>query len=381
MANKFTACMEITNTAIKLLLGYELGGKPVVVFTHYEPLEPGIIQHYGISKPDALSEALKAMQTLKIEDEKIEIKLSNVNLIVPSLGLKVYQSEKSFTVVSPDEKVGDADITNLISLLQKENVPSGYTISNIIPIAFQLDDGRRFATPPLGFVSKSVMVKAMIHTLPEPLRGQYAIAVNAVGYRVLKSNVSVYCAAKYYSTMPNVPKSYLLLDIGAGSTDLALIGDTEPYAATCFAKGGDDLTTLIAERFGISFEDAENLKVNYGYHEVNMRYKPILIKGIDENGNPKNYYQNDLNAVIKEFFGVYLTEISAGLSTFLDRYAGKDFVKTLPLIVAGGGAKLVGLLDFLKGAFEGREVLVVTPDTIGARDPSMVNLLGMLMCA
>ncbi len=112
-----------------------------------------------------------------------------------------------------------------------------------------------------------------------------------------------------------------------------------------------------------------------------MHYKPILIKGMDQDGNTKNFYQSDLNNVIREFFGVYLTEVTAGLSTFLDRYAGRDFVKSLPLIVAGGGAKLVGLELFLQKAFEGREILVVTPDTIGARDPSMVNLLGMLMCA
>ena len=381
MPNKFSACMEITNAAIKLVLGYELGGKPVVVYTHYAPLENGIITRYQISKPDALSEALSELKTIKIPDEKISINLSNINLIVPCLGLKVYQSDKSFLVVSPDEKVGDADIANLISLLQKENVPAGQTISNIIPIAFQLDDGRRFSNPPLGFVSKSLMVKAMIHTLPEPLRGQYAIAANAVGFRVQKSNISVYCAAKYYATVAGMPKSYLLVDIGACSTDLALIGDTEPYAATCFAKGGSDLTNFLAERFNISSDDAENLKVNYGYREIHMAYKPVLIKGYDENGDPKNYYQNDLNIAIKDFFATYLKEIAAAISTLLDRYSGSDFVKKIPFVIAGGGAKLVGLIGFLNAAFPEREIIIGTPDTIGARDPSMVNLLGMLMCA
>ncbi|MBQ2070059.1 MAG: hypothetical protein II467_03925, partial [Bacilli bacterium] len=56
-------------------------------------------------------------------------------------------------------------------------------------------------------------------------------------------------------------------------------------------------------------------------------------------------------------------------------------VKKIPFVIAGGGAKLVGLIGFLNAAFPDREIIIGIPDTIGARDPSMVNLLGMLMCA
>ena len=375
---KIQGCLEVSNVAIKLLLGYPLNGTPIVLYTKKIPLPKGTVSHGTLKDIDAAVACLKELREFKDDSEKIDLKLDNILLVIPSIGLKVYSNDKNFLVAGQDGKITRLDIANLLSLLKKDPVPAGNTIVDIIPIIFQLDDGSRFDRPPLDRISGSITVKAMIHCLPETVSGQYQTMANAAGYRVKKTGVSVYCAAKYFATIPDAPKNYLLLDIGARSTDLALIGDKAPYSATSFARGGDDLTEAIAEAFGISVEDAESLKVDHGYDTRVLSYRPPLIKGIDkESGAPKNYYQKDLNEVIEEYFETFLSELSASINLVLEKHNNPQF-NALPFMLTGGASELKGLQDFLRKAFPTREPILIRPTAIGARDPGFTNLLGML---
>ena len=379
MEVKRLGCLEITNVSIKLLIGYKLDDAPIVLYTKTIPLEKGIVSHGMVSNMDSAVSTLKELRDIRDEDEKISLNLENVCLVIPSIGLKVYSNDKNFLVSREDGVIEQIDIANLISLLRKEPVPNGNAIADIIPIVFQLDDGRRFSQPPIGMTSGSITVKAMVHTLPESLAGQYQTIANAAGYRVKKSAVSVYCAAKYFASIPEAPKNYLLLDIGALSTDLALIGDREPYSATSFARGGQNLTEMIADAFSISLADAEALKVNHGYQTRSLSYKPPIIKGYDkETGNPKYFYQKDLNAIIEAYFETFLSELSASLKVVLERHTNPQF-DALPFLLSGGGSELYGLADFLRKAFPTREVIFIRPTAIGARSPAYTNLLGMLL--
>ena len=348
---KIQGCLEVSNVAIKLLLGYPLNGTPIVLYTKKIPLPKGTVSHGTLKDIDAAVACLKELREFKDDSEKIDLKLDNILLVIPSIGLKVYSNDKNFLVAGQDGKITRLDIANLLSLLKKDPVPAGNTIVDIIPIIFQLDDGSRFDRPPLDRISGSITVKAMIHCLPETVSGQYQTMANAAGYRVKKTGVSVYWA---------------------------LIGDKEPYSATSFARGGDDLTEAIAEAFGISVEDAESLKVDHGYDTRVLSYRPPLIKGIDkESGAPKNYYQKDLNEVIEEYFETFLSELSASINLVLEKHNNPQF-NALPFMLTGGASELKGLQDFLRKAFPTREPILIRPTAIGARDPGFTNLLGML---
>ena len=230
MDTKPLACLEITNVGIKLLIGYALNNQPVVLYSRFFPLEPGVISQGQISKADALSEGLRGVVNLSDEDEKLHINVQNVNLVIPSTGLKVFSCEKRFNVADPDGKIEVVDISHLISLAKQDELPEGYAASDIIPILFALEDGRHFAVPPLGYVSSSIAMKAMIHAVPEKMHGTHQVAVNGASLRVTKSCVSVYCAAKYLETRDDLPKDCLYIDMGAKNTDIALIGNANVFA-------------------------------------------------------------------------------------------------------------------------------------------------------
>ena len=379
MDTKPSACLEITNVGIKLLIGYALNNQPVVLYKRFVPLEPGVVSQGQISKIDSLNEGLKKLVNVSDEDEKLHINVQNVYLVTPSMGLKVFSSEKRFNVAGADGKIEDVDITHLISLVKQDALPPGYSISDIIPVVFALEDGRHFAVPPLGYVSSSIAMKAMIHAVPEKMHGTHQMAVNGASLRVLKSCVSVYCAAKYLETRDDLPKDCIYFDMGAKNSDIALVGNANVFASMSFAKGGEDLTNAIAAAFRISREDADALKRNHGYCTRSLSYKPVLINGQDESGAVKAYYQSDLNAVISAFYETYLREVRAALSALFEKYKDRDFVNSIPFVISGGASKLAGLDIILREAFPNREITFLMPTAIGARDPGMVNLLGMLI--
>ena len=222
-------------------------------------------------------------------------------------------------------------------------------------------------------------MKAMIHAVPEKMHGTHQVAVNGASLRVTKSCVSVYCAAKYLETRDDLPKDCLYFDMGAKNTDIALIGNANVFACIGFPKGGEDLTEAIANTFHVSYEDAQALKHNHGYSTRSLSYKPVLINGTDDSGFPKSYYQDDLNAVIRSYYATYLKEVKAAMATLFEKYKGQAFINSIPFILSGGASKLAGLDILLSEAFPERKIIFLIPTAIGARDPGMTNLLGMLI--
>jgi hypothetical protein len=88
------------------------------------------------------------------------------------------------------------------------------------------------------------------------------------------------------------------------------------------------------------------------------------------------YFQQDLNQAIVEWVDDYLPHLNAAIDTTLKNMGnGKD---SLPILFTGGSSRLNGLLKILKNHFQSRKLLVVTPRSIGAREPKWSPLLGLV---
>ncbi len=374
-----TACFEISSDSIKLLIGYELDGKPIVLYRRKKDM-PGLIKDGQIADPNALIKTLAEFHNVNDEAAYLKISISEICLVLPSVGLVVYDNEKTTNVVAPNNEIAKIDVANVISLVRKESIPGGNTIVDIIPDEFILDEGRRFGNPPLGEKSKSLTVLAKIHTLPETLYSTYNRLINQAGFRIRKAAVSVYCLAELFKTFPELPSSYLLVDMGSRLTSVSFIGDGSPYSSVSFYNGGDDLTEAIASSFDCPFAAAERLKVEYGYKSKIRRYDPCLPLGERSEGE---FHQADLNSVITSYFDSYKITLTNAVNALLGRYEkkyGKRF-DAIPVVFTGGASSLNGIEGFMKDAFPARECFFPVPKAIGARDGGFATLLGLLLAS
>lgn len=372
------AFFEISSDSIKLIVGYELNGSPIVLYTK-EVKVPNLLDENKAINKEALNEAFASFHNIKDEKEKLNIAITRINLVLPSVGLQVYQNDKTTNVVDQNNEITKLDITNVISLVSKESVPGDYSIVDIIPDEFIIDSGERFSNPPLGKKSTSLTIKAKVHCLPSGVDSFYHNCANSCGYRLLKRCVSCYCASTLLATYPELPRSYVLIDMGSRLTSVSLVGDASPYENASFYLGGYDLDKKIAREFGVDLATASKLKKRLGYDDRKTSYSFGVAEGLDASSNKVTYYQKDLNQVISSYFEEYFKTLENALNSIFSKYGNK--FDNLPFILIGGASKLNGLSSLFASNFPNRNIYFVTPKTIGARDPSYVNLLGLVLAS
>lgn len=370
--DNLTACYEISSDGIKVLIGYELGGAPVVLFKTRRAL-PGLIKDGQITDPNALIRALADLHTLSDEPSHLRIQISKICCVLPSVGLMVYEAEKTTNVVAPNNEIAKIDVTNVISLVKKEVIPGSNVTVDIIPDSFAVDDGRVFSDPPLGVRSTSLSVHAKIHFLPDAVYSTYNRILNQAGYRIQKASVSAYCIAELFKTYEDLPSTYLLVDMGGRLTTVALIGEGAPYASASFYSGGDDLTDAIATSFSCAYDAAERVKCEFGYREKLREYEPALPLGEGSDV----FYQKDLNAVISSFFESYVAMLGNAFSALRSRFKGS--LDELPVVFTGGSAAMPGFDGLMKTAFPTHVAYNPLPRCIGARERGFAPLLGLLL--
>ncbi len=163
----------------------------------------------------------------------------------------------------------------------------------------------------------------------------------------------------------------VVMDVGSGTTDIAVVDDGGVEGTKMFNIGGGAFTRQIAEKLGLDFEDAEKLKLL----ESNPKMKPELRKKI--------------NDAINQTLPVWISGVQLALEEFKK-------VEALPtkILLCGGGVGLdqipesLATLDWYKSLpFSRRPIIhIITiqdiPDTKNSTnidlDHSFATAIGLL---
>lgn len=381
MESKNVACLEISSSMAKFAIGTFIGGEPVLIYYDEKPVR-GALQDGLIRDPERIKEAIMPFSKVADESLRVKVNTSSLSLIVPPLGLKVYQSNKTTNVVAPTGLIDRIDITNVMSLVQKDSIPSGNLTVDIIPDEFQIDGGKRYANPPIGEKSNTLTVYSKIHTLPESVLRGFRLVSEEAGFRLSRISVAPYAASQLLLCDKSLPHDYVLVDLGAHLTSVSLIGANSLFSSLSFPKGGDDLSESISNAFGLSFEEAARLKETFGYDERKTSFNRPLSYSVDENGKKELVYQKDLNNALLSFFESYNPLLSNALSQILEKQGderAKVLFASLPIIFIGGGSLLYGIDKLLKKPLMSHPATYYVPSVLGGRDPRLANLLGLIV--
>lgn len=184
----------------------------------------------------------------------------------------------------------------------------GYKISN--PIGFQ---GRDVAVQIYTAFAPMVHIGALERVADELSLELLAVAAEpfAVSRSVLGDDASSNFTA-------------ILVDVGGGTTDIAVVNDGGVEGTKMFGIGGRSFTRTIASDMDLGYKDAEKLKLNI----ENDSIKPQVKKQLDES--------------VEKTLEVWISGVELALSEF-------DSVDHLPhrLLLCGGGASLSRLVDAL----------------------------------
>lgn len=373
---KPTAAIEISSAEIKLVVGYEIDGQPIVLYAMRKPID-AFVERGQIVNLIGLIDALREIKEIKDATAKLKLTISEAIFLLPPLGLEVYQSDKTTNVVSPTGTVEAIDISNVVSLVRKEVIPHGGQIIDIVPDAFALDNGVALSSQPLGEKSNSLSISAKIHALPFSVIENFRRAFKEADIVVKRALVAPHAATYLLAQDLALPTSYLLIDMGAEVTTVSLIGDRTLFSSTYFEKGGKDLTTAIMANLNLPFDEAEKLKRRYGIDHRPMSFYPTIAQSVDIEGVEKQYTTEDLNRVTEQFVYDYLVSLKQAINSLMSGY-DKKYLK-MPFVISGGLGRLSGLDELIIEAFPDNKIHFCIPKAIGARHQTYVNTLGAIL--
>ena len=376
---KYISAIEVSDTEVRLAVGYVKNNKVNLIHVAERPIR-GLVSHGEIVDFQTLSSIIASMKEFKDETTKEKITINEVTLVLPSLGLNVFQSAKTSNIVSPYSQIAQIDIENVVSLVQKEAIPGGSEIVDIIPDSFILERGRSFINPPINEKSNNITIKAKIHTLPTRVIQDYKRLLDNARMKVRRMCVSSYAICELAKYTSDIPDSYILVDIGADVTNLSLIGNSSPFETINVMSGASDLITSISNKFGLSYFDALELLKKYGLDERELTYKPVIATSMT-NGLETKHDPESLNSLIRQFFNEeFFYKFDNAFETLMKGYP--DNVKNLPIVFTGGLTKMFGFEGLVKNKFETNASLhYLEPECIGARDTSFSAIIGAIFAS
>lgn len=185
--------------------------------------------------------------------------------------------------------------------------------------------------------------------------------VNRAGYYLDGIMLKTLAATHAVVTQEEMELGSILIDLGAGTTDILVLVKGAPVCTTSIPVGGNMITSDIAYMLGISQTEAEKIKLEAGccWEENVNSNRTIVIQGIGGQ-SPHEIYQHELY----EYIAPRVEEI---FNMVLNRIMEKTKIVQLNgnIILTGGGAKMDGIVQLVQNIFGTQAVRVGFPERFG----------------
>lgn len=373
---KPVAAIEFGSKKMKLVVGYELNGQVYILYALTKPyghaVEAGVF-----NDAPRITACVKELTQFSDPSAKLKLSISEACLALPPYGLEIFHLSQITTVISEESKITNLDIRNIYALFRNSVNSLANELVDIIPEAFVLNQGRTFVNPPLGEISSTLTMSANVQTLPKRLYYDYQSVLTGGEMNVKRVIVAPNAAAQLIASDPELPRDYLLVDIGSCMTTVSLIGNAELFGSRFFEWGGDKITEKIIETFNINEAEAEKIKITYGIDKRQMNFKAPVCRTDDGEGNEIKHYSDELNQITKNELDSFVKSLKAAIDELLTGY--DPSYKSMPMILTGGGSRLSGLVEYLTPKVDSENVMVFVPKTLGARNATFTNCLGMIL--
>lgn len=232
-------------------------------------------------------------------------------------------------------------------------------------------DGYRVSNP-IGFQGKDIAIQIYTAFAPMVHIGALERVASELDLELIAVAAEPFAVSRsVLGTDASSTFTAILVDVGGGTTDIAVVNDGGVEGTKMFGIGGRSFTRTIAADLDLSYEDAEKLKVN-----------------IDE-PNLKSSVAKQLDISVNKTLDVWIGGVELALSEF-------DSVDHLParILLCGGGASLKKLVHMLSTddwhkslpftkkptvqLIKPSEVVGITDTTNDARDHTFITAMGLL---
>ncbi len=177
-------------------------------------------------------------------------------------GLRAIRSEGVHAKEGAEREITPDDVEQVIRVARSLQLPPGYQILHTLPIDFILDN-RGGIKDPVGMDGVRLQAEVLLLIGEASVLENSAKVVSKAGLSVEGLVFGPLASAMAALQEAEREEGVVLLDIGAGTTELLVVQDGAAQHAEVLPLGGSNVTRDLSIGLGISIDDAERLKLDH----------------------------------------------------------------------------------------------------------------------
>lgn len=336
------ACIDLCTTKVcALLCEVDTAGDIELVgmgTARSAGLKKGMVVDVQLASQSVTEAVEKATGSTKVE-------IDNALVGVTGGHIKNFASSSIVSIPQHRGEVSEKDRSRAVSLASRIDVPDDFQVIHVIPKTYIIDGNFKVLNP-VGMVTTKLEVWVNVvlgsilnlNNVEKALRDA-GVDVDEIVLESIASSISVL-------TEQEKEDGVLLLDIGGGTTDIALFKGGNVLYLYCIPVGGDHITNDISIGLRTNFVEAEALKLKHGQAMFEgVDFSKIGVTSVSPTSDEKemliSFLANIIESRVSELFLLVKKEL---IKQELDDGIGS-------VVLTGGTSLLTGINDLCRSVF------------------------------
>jgi cell division protein FtsA len=373
-SNEIYVSLDIGTSSVKVIIGEMVNdsGKDTLNIIGVGNVKSEGLRKGSIVDMDDTVHSIK--RAIEQAERMIGMEIREVVVGISGKDIMLQNCHGIIAVSSQNREITNEDVVRVIEASHVGSIPPERENIGVIRKQFILD-GKDEINDPRGMIGVRLEMDGTLITGSKSIIINTLRCVERAGLEILDIILQPLAAGDFALSKDEKNLGVALIDIGGGSTTIAVFEEGFLKATSVIPVGGDLLTNDLSKVLHTSTEDAENIKIKYGHafydNASEDEFFSVPIIGSDQHQQFNQLY-------ISEIIEARMEEVIELIAHELKRLGVTD----LPggFVLTGGTAKMQGMLDLAQDMFQ-NPVRIASPDYIGVREPQYTTAVGLIKYA
>jgi len=376
-SGKVIAAVDVGTTKVVVVAGRKNEEGKIEILGYGKARSMGVKRGVVLNIDEAFSAIHQAIR--QTEDAfHGDIEQVYVNIVGQQLKTLTNQAER---YIGERRIVSEEDVDVLFQQAKKIELPEGYKIYHVAPQLFTIDHESGIPNP-VGITGEKMHAEFKLMVAPEVYETNLKLCFERAGINIRRSMIDPLASSEILLSEDEKEAGVVLLDIGGGTTKMAIYHDGVLCYSSLIPFGGNVITHDIKEGCSILARQAESLKVQFGQAmgDFAPEDKVVTIPGIS-GWEPKEISFKSLAFIIQ----ARMEEIIEAFFFQLEKSGYMDKVGA-GIVLTGGSALMPNLGQLIKfqtglDVRKGIPRLKLGEQWKDLEDPRNATVLGLLLTA
>ena len=347
------AALDFGSSKVALAVG-KRAGAGIRIVGYYDAPSAGI-ECGEIDNDFKVAEVVR--QLVEQAEKELGEKISEVS--VGLSGRVLHRKEQTSTVKrrNANSSILEPEVQQIIRSQYSTNVGEGETVFEAVPQRFSTEDRIGITKDELiGMIGAEVEAEFVIFSGRKAILDRRLKVLEQCGLKPCKAILAPVASARAVLTAREMENGVALVDIGKGTTEVAIVKDYIVRHVAVIPFGGEAVTCDIKTDTGITRQWAENIKILQGRscEEFAIENRKLVLK--DENNNVD--FEVDL-MLLTRIIEARMSEIFDAVAYVIEQ---SGYGNRIPsgVVITGGTTHLDNILQ-LAGSLLQRKVRLAAP--------------------